>query len=115
MNIFDKILASGYYVFDGKLNSHLIRVAISYLRKNGMNFSRDELVMKKISEYMYFDFESKHYVLNDGCSLSDLESFIDLDLVTMFHNLKLSWDNHHSKRVKETRTFEGAKRLVKRI
>ncbi len=99
MNIFDQILASGYYVFDGKLNSHLVRMAFAFLRKNGMTFSRDDLVMKEIKEYMYFDLGSKHYVLKDGYTVSDLGNFIDIDLITMFHNLKKAWDNHHTRKI----------------
>lgn len=115
MNIFDQILASGYYVFDGKLHSHIVRMAISFLRKNGKNFSRDELVMNKIKKYMYFDKDTQHYILNNGYTISDLGDYIDIDLITMFHNLKKSWDNHHTMRFDiEEPTFESAMQKIAR-
>ena len=113
MNIFDKLLASGYYAFNGELNSHIVRMAITFLRKNGMSFSRDELVMKEITKYMYFDCYSLHYVLKDGYTVSDLEDFIDKDLITLFHNLMKAWDDHHTRRIYiEEPNFESAMQKV---
>ena len=115
MNIFDQILASGYYAFDGKLNSHLVRMAFTFLRKNGVEFKRDDLVMNEIKKYMYFDLESKHYLLKEGYTISDLGEFIDINLITMFHNLKRLWDNHHSRRIGiEEPNFESAMRNIVR-
>ncbi len=113
MNIFDQILASGYYAFNGKLNSHLVRIAFAFLRKNGVTFSRNDLVMKEIKKYMYFDLDSKHYILKDEYTISDLGAFINIDLVTIFHNLKKSWDNHHTRRIDiEEPTFENAMKKI---
>lgn len=109
MNFFDQLLASGYYAFDGKLNSHIVRIAIAFLRKNNMKFKSKELVMQKIKKYMYFDIETQHYLLYDEYTVGDLSEFMDIDLITLFHNIKLSRDRYYSGLdTKEEPTFESA-------
>ena len=109
MNIFDQILASGYYAFDGKLNSHIVRMGITFLRKSGRVFHRDELIMKEIKKYMYF--ENQQYLLKDEFTVSDLGEFIDTNLVAMFHNLKIARDKFYSNRLE----IEDSKKMIKRI
>lgn len=108
MNIFDQILASGYYAFDGQLNSHIVRMGITFLRKSGRVFHRDELVMNGIKKYMYF--ENQLYLLKDGYNVGDLGEFIDTNLVVMFHNLKKSRDKYYSNRAE----IEDSKKMIKR-
>lgn len=116
MSILDRMLASGYYVFDGNLNYHLVRAAFNYLRKAGMSFKREDLVMQEINQYMYFDIDSKHYVLREGYTVSHLNDFVDKDLMTLFHNLKKSWDFYHSRRIDVVEpTFESAMKKIKRM
>ena len=109
MNFFDQLLASGYYAFDGKLNSHIVRIAITFLRKHGKKFKNNELVMKEIKKYMYFDVETQHYVLYDEYTVSDIGDYMNIDLITLFHNIKLSRDRYYSGLdTKEEPTIESA-------
>ena len=94
MNIFDKVLASAYYVFEGELNSHIIRSFITLMRKNGYQFKRDELQMNELRKYM--DFQNHKYVLKDNYTISDISDFINFDMVAVFHNLKKSRDRYYS-------------------
>jgi len=115
MNIFDQILASGCYVFDGKVNSHIVRMAITFLRKYGLSFSRDELKMQEMIKYLHFDINSRHYVINDGYDLTDLADFIDINLITLFHNLKKVWDYNHTRKIGvEEPSFESAMKKIMR-
>ena len=113
MNTFDKILASGYYVFGRGLNCHLIRHFITSERMQGVKLNRNELVMDEIEKYMYFD--NFAYKLKDECDVCDIALFIDWNMVVKFHNLKKAWDNYHNNQVlKEQPTFEKAMEKIDR-
>jgi len=94
MNIFDQILASGYYVFERQLNSSIIRYFISLVKYTGYKFQRGELKMHEIDKYMFFD--NHMYKLKDGYDLNDIAMFIDFDMVLVFHNIKKSRDKYYS-------------------
>ena len=113
MNIFDKILASGYYVFENELNSHIIRNFITLARKSGKKFERDELKMDEISKYMEFD--NHIYRLKKGYTINDISDFIDLDIITIFHNYKIYRDRYYSgKYNKNEPTFANLVKKIKR-
>ena len=115
MNFFDQLLASGYYAFNGELNSHIVRMAITFFRKNGKKFDKEDLIMKGIKKYMYFDVISKQYKLKDGLEIGDLGNYINTDLIALFHNLKLSRDRYYSGiDIKEEPTFESAMKSIVR-
>ena len=113
MNIFDQILASGYYVFGEHLNSHLVRHFFTLERMRGKKFHRDELKMKEISEYM--EFKNQCYVLKNGYDIDDIALFINWLMVAEYHNLKKSWDEYHSRKTnREEPNFEKAMQSIER-
>lgn len=107
MDIFDKIIASGYYVFEGQLNSHIVRQFINIARSFGKSFKSNELKMNKMRKYIEFD--NYFYRLKNGYTVSDISEYIDLDMVTVYHNLKIYRDKFYSGTVvREEPTFENA-------
>ena len=94
MNIFDQILASGYFVFEKELNSHIVRQFINLARRSGKKFSREELKMMDISRYM--EFNNHLYSLKNGYTMGDIALFIDCDMVRVFQNLKSLRDTYYS-------------------
>ncbi|MBQ8892730.1 MAG: hypothetical protein IJ068_07715 [Bacilli bacterium] len=106
MNIFDQILASGYYAFNGKLNSHMIRMYITLERKSGIKFSREDLKMGEIDKYMEFS-SNCFYTLKNGYTMSDIADYIDLGMIMKFYHLQKIWDEYHNI-TKESPTFEEA-------
>lgn len=113
MTVFDKIIASGYYAFNGELTSHMVRMFITYKRRKKEKFSHEDLKKGEIEKYM--EFSNYFYVLKDGCSFDDITKFIDWDFVAIFHNLKKMRDYHYSIGVKyDEPNFESAMKSLKR-
>ena len=113
MNIFDKILASGYYAFSGELNAHMVRMYITSERKKGTKFNRDDLKKGDIEKYM--EFNNGFYVLKNGYTIDDISMFIDWNIVAEFHNLKKKRDYYYSIGVKKDEPdFESAMKKLKR-
>ena len=106
MNSFDKILASGFYAYNGNLNSHMVRMFITLARKSGVSFSRKDLVMDGIKEYMEFD--SPMYKLKNGYTMTDIAEFLDIDIIRIFYLLEKSRDRYYSMENKKSPTFDEA-------
>ena len=114
MNIFDKVLASGFYAFNGELNSHMVRMFFTWARKNGAKFERNDLKMDEIGKYMYFF--NHQYLLKQEYSIDSIVMFIDWDMVAIFHNLKKMRDVYYSIGVKKDEpNFESAMKKLKRM
>ena len=111
MNIFDQILASGYYVFGNHLSSHLVRHFIAIERMRGKKFSHDELKMQEIDKYI--EFKNLNYVLKNDCNLDDISRFINWLMVAEYHNLKKSWDLYYER--KNNRIEPNFKNAMKNI
>ena len=109
MNIFDQILASAYYVFEDGLNSHIIRQFITFMRKYGYKFKREDLKMHEMSKYM--EFVNHQYILKKEYTIDDIAPFINFDMVAIYHNLKKSRDKYYSNRLER----EDSKKKIKRM
>lgn len=116
MNIFDQILASGYYAFNGELNSHIVRMFITSARRTGKRFHREDLVINEIYKYMEFNPNNCMYKLRDGYTINDIEEYINFDMVTAFHNLKKARDDYYSGNTERIEpSFESAMAKIKRL
>ena len=111
MNIYDQVLASAYYVFGEQLNSHIIQQFLILMNKAGIKGENSKFKMADIKEYMYFD--NHKYVLKDGCTISDIVQFIDLDMVRIFQNLKQHRDYYYSSKKTIINENEKVKKLKK--
>ena len=101
MSAYDQILASAYYVFGDQLNSLIIQQFITLLTKGGIKLPSDEMKIKELNQYIEFD--NHKYKLKNGCTIEDISSFINFDMVTIFHNIKRHRDKYYSKTTSYTK------------
>ncbi len=96
--MFDQIIASAYFVFETDLTHHIIERFIKLLAKSGIEFNRNDLKMKEISEVI--EFKDFKYQLKDGYTKDDIACFINLQMVAIFSMMKQRRDEYYSGKTK---------------
>ena len=104
MNVLDQIIASGFFVFDGYLNTYLVAKIIKILQNDlCVKFERKDLVMNEISTYMELQ-DNTLYVLKNGYTMYDIGPFINPGMVAIFEDIKKERDNYYSGKTKRKKS-----------
>ena len=87
MSIYDKVLASGYYVFRDNLSSDTILYFLKFLSQFGITLNRDDLRTNELKRIIELQ-ENGKFKLKEGFKLEDIKEFLDDNLVYVFMTIK---------------------------
>ena len=82
MNLYDKIIASGLYVFQNEQDSLNINNVIKFLKLLGLKLSRNDSKLVELKDKVYF--QNFQFYLKDDILIDDINYLVDPSFVVIF-------------------------------
>ena len=86
MNLYDKIIASGLYVFQNEQDSLNINNVIKFLKLLGLKLSRNDSKLVELKDKVYF--QNFQFYLKDDILIDDINYLVDPSFVVIFQYIK---------------------------
>lgn len=86
MNLYDKIIASGLYVFQNEQDSLNINNVIQFLKLLGLKLSRNDSKLVELKDKVYF--QNFQFYLKDDILIDDINYLVDPSFDCYFQYIK---------------------------
>ena len=86
MNLYDKIISSGLYVFQNEQDSLNINNVIQFLKLLGLKLSRNDSKLVELKDKVYF--QNFQFYLKDDILIDDINYLVDPSFVVIFQYIK---------------------------